>query len=282
MQSEPESPSKLFKVQKWFASIITRPIDIDSQMASVSPSGRPMSEEAAEFIAPGIKLPSDKRIQIYNQQYWWRLFSNLHKIFPTVTRLFGYNGFNHLIAIPYLTKYPPRHWSLALLGNKLMQWIDEDYHEDDKLLLFLTAELDLAYHQIFFSPAPVSLPFSPDLLTKKGSLQPHLYLFEFPFDLFSFRTAFLKESVPYWLDNEFPPLPQERTYFFVLYRSQSHRIVYQELQEGHWTLLKFIADGMTIEEACDALEKQGGKAYEEAAASLPDWIKQWVLEGWII
>jgi hypothetical protein len=106
--SEPKVPIYLLSTQKWFASIITRPITSESQMNPISPSGRLMSEEAKEFISPNHKLSSDQRIQIYNQQYWWRLFSILHQNFPVLTRLFGYTDINHSIGMPFLSKYPSR------------------------------------------------------------------------------------------------------------------------------------------------------------------------------
>ena len=70
-------PLELKKTQEWFASIITRPIDVENQMMPISPSGVPMEEEAKRFIVPRPKLRADERIQIYNQQYWWRLLNIL-------------------------------------------------------------------------------------------------------------------------------------------------------------------------------------------------------------
>jgi hypothetical protein len=280
--TNPKVPSYLFSIQKWFASIITRPIDSDSQMIPISPSGRLMSEEAKEFISPSLKLLPDQRMQIYNQQYWWRLLSILHQNFPILTRLFGYTDFNLSIGMPFLTKYPSRHWSLSQLGDQLPTWLDEYYTAEDKALIVSTAEVDWAYQTIFFAPTPFFLPPSIDLISKKLSLQPHLKLFNLPFDIFSLRKALLKEEVEFWMESDFPVLLREKNYFFILYRTQNNLISYKELEEGQWTILQLISKGLTIEQACDELEKNGGIACDEAEASLELWIQEWINQKWLI
>lgn len=279
--TNPKVPPYLFSTQKWFASIITRPIDSESQMIPISPSGRPMSEEAKEFISPSLKLSSDQRMQIYNQQYWWRLLSILHQNFPILTRLFGYTDFNLSIGIPFLTKYPSRHWSLSQLGDQLSKWITEYYTAEDKELIFSIAEVDWAYQTIFFAPTALYLPPSLDLLSKKLDLQAHIKLFNLPFDIFSLRTALLKEGVEFWMESDFPVLIREKKYFFVLYHTQNNLISYKEVEEGQWTILQLISKGLTIEQACDELEEKGGKPCDEAEASLGLWIQEWMDQKWL-
>src|SRR4051812_44875922 len=102
-------PTQLKRMQEWFASIITRPVDEESRINPLSPEGVPMEQEACRYITPSATLLPAQRIQIYNQQYWWRLLSIMHELYPLVTRLFGHRDFNQTIAIPYLVKYPPSH-----------------------------------------------------------------------------------------------------------------------------------------------------------------------------
>lgn len=279
----PTVPPELLGIQKWFASIITRPIDQNSQMISLSPSGCPMEQEAPLFISPGRKLSSAARIQIYNQQYWWRLLTILHRNFPTLTRLFGYTDFNLSIAMPFLTRYPSRHWSLAKLGDQLTAWLKEYYLNGDKELILAVAEVDWAYQALFFAPPPTYLLPSTVLLSEKLCFQSHVKLFRFPFDIFSLREALLKKTVEFWMEApDFPPLCQNKTHFHLLYRMPNTHSVYREIGEGQWTLLNSIEKGLTIEEACEALERQGGAAYEEAAASLDLWVQEWMRQGWLI
>lgn len=276
-----EVPSSLLLLQQWFASIITRPLNDENQMVSTSPTGRPMTEEATDFILPNPKLSSAQRIQIYNQQYWWRLLTTLHENFPTLIRLFGYADFNHSIGTPFLSRYPSRHWSLANLGSQLTSWIKNHYFAPDKLLVLSAAEVDWAYQELFTSPPSSFLSPSLDLLSKKIGLQSHLKLFKFPFDLFAFRTNFLKENVQFWMESEFPNLPKDKNYFFLLYRDAQNLISYKEIEEGEWSLLHLISNGFSIEQACDRLEKTKGIAFDQAQSSIGKWVQSWVRENWL-
>ena len=153
MAYDAKVPQYLKREQCWFGSIVGRPIDLHSRMNPISPSGRSMEEEAAEHILPSPTLRPSERIQIYNQQYWWRLLNAMHDLFPLVTRLFGHSDFNQSIGFPYLSKYPPRHWSLHLLGERLEQWVTEDYSAGDKELVLHACSVDWAFNHSFFAPA---------------------------------------------------------------------------------------------------------------------------------
>jgi hypothetical protein len=279
---DPKIPSELLSIQQWFANIITLPIDADGTLQPIAPSGRPLSEEAIEMIAPSLSLSSVKRIQIYHQQYWWRLLSILHQNFPLLIRLFGYTDFNISIGIPFLTKQPSRHWSISKLGDRLPSWIEENYSAQDKPLILFSAQIDLAYQDLFFAPPPISQDSSIDLLSKEMRLQKHVKLFELPFDLFSFRKEFLRESVEYWAESDFPPLPKGKKYFFLLYRNQKNCVLYKEIQEGHWIFLNLIENGCTIEKACAHLEHIKGHIYEEACSFLGAWIQECMREHWLV
>ncbi len=99
-------PPGLKSVQEWFGNVISSPLEDNNYIKTIAPSGYLIAEEAARYIIPTPNLRAHQRIQIYNQQYWWRLLKAMHESFPLVTRLFGYHAFNETIAIPYLYKYP--------------------------------------------------------------------------------------------------------------------------------------------------------------------------------
>lgn len=288
MGYDPAVPSKLKKTQKWFASIITRPIDEDSRMNPISPSGVSMEEEAWDYIKPSPALRPAQRIQIYNQQYWWRLLNTLHENFPLLTRLFGYHDFNQSIGIPYLDHCPPNSWSLNPLGDRLPEWIQQHYEGTDKPLVFDAARLDWAYNFTFVIKGlkPLCLEELPvpgdmaSLLPIKLYLQPAVHFFHFDYDLFSFRREFLKHDPEYWIDHDFPPLPQEDKYF-ILYRTKNNDIAWTEVSAGEYQLLEFFKKGSSIEDLCQWLEKQEGPLFEEASGQLHAWLQNWVARQWL-
>jgi hypothetical protein len=282
-------PPRLKMNQLWFGSIISRPIDVRDKINPISPSGRPMELEAADFIRPSPTLQPVERIQIYNQQYWWRLLSAMHDSFPLVTRLFGYHDFNQMIAVPYLMKYPPLHWSLSYIGVHLPQWVEEDYREKDKPLIYDAALIDSLYTQSFIASRKDSigannLPRAGEiesLLQHPLVLQDHVHLLSMNYDLFDFRFEFIKKDPDYWIENDFPPLKKEKCYHFVLYRNPNDDISWREVSPGEYQFLQQFKDGNTIENACEWLETQDGPLFEEAMKNMHHWFQEWVLLKWL-
>jgi len=289
MRFDPQVPVKLRQTQQWFASIITRPMEEDSKMVATSPSGHSMEDESKNYITPSPTLEPHQRIELYNQQYWWRLLSNMHEIYPLVTRLFGYYHFNHEIAVPYLVKYPPNHWSLNYLGSQLPRWLNDNYRANDKALVLSSANIDCAFNDCFttIQKEPIdlaNLPVTGDitsLLNKKIYLQEHLSLFELDFNLFPFREKFIKEDGDYWIDHDFPELPKGKKYFFALYRALNNNAAWLEISAGEFYLLNLFKKGTSIEKACGSLEKANKDIAESAMANLHKWFQEWVIRRWL-
>lgn len=273
-------PLQLKELQHWFASIITRPIDENSNMAPISPSGKPMVEEACDYIVPSPTMLPAQRIQLYNQQYWWRLLSTMHEMYPLVTRLFGYHDFNQRLTVPFLTKYPPNHWSLSYLGDRFPQWIDEEYHESDRELVLNAAKIDWAYNDCFLAAQEPILDAAnlqgEELLTVSLFLQPYVHLFELPYDLFQFRVEFLKHDPEYWLGHDFPELNHsEEKSHFLMYRNLNNSTVVEALGPSEYQVLKRFVKGSSVDLVCQWLEQQDGALVEEASQKLNLWFQRW-------
>lgn len=289
MAYDEKVPHALKREQQWFGSIIGRPIDEDSRMNPISPSGVSMEEEASEHIAPSPTLRPAQRIQIYNQQYWWRLLNTLHESFPFTMRLFGYFDFNRIIGIPYLAKYPPRHWSLALLGDRLSKWCLEEYQAADSKLVSQAAELDWAFSESFtareLSPLTAEMLSKPEdleeIFEKTVFIQPHIHLFEYDYDLFRYRIEFLKQDPEYWMHNEFPVLDRSRPFYYALFRTMTNDISWKEISLGEYLILSRFQKGASINSICEWLEDQEPAVYEAAAESLQLWFHEWAQRGWL-
>lgn len=282
-------PQSLKREQQWFGSIIGRPIDEDSRMNPISPSGKPMEEEAAQHIMPSPTLRPAQRIQIYNQQYWWRLLNTLHESFPLLTRLFGYYDFNRSIGFPYLTKYPPRHWSLGYLGDRLPRWCAEEYVGKDKKLVSDAALLDWAFTYSFVTArmSPIrgnevqNETDAAGLLDKRLYTQPYVYLFKMDYHLFNFREEFIKQDPDHWINNPFPEMDTSKKFHFVMFRNPRNDVAWKEISDGEHFLLSRFVEGATIDEACQALEEQGAAYCDAAMEHLQEWFQEWTIRGWL-
>lgn len=273
-------PPQLLKIQKWFGELISRPlIDLET-INPRTPRGEEVEIEAKEFIAPSPFLKPHERLQIYNQQYWWRLLNTLQDNFPLLLRLFGAADFADTLGIPYLLASPPNHWSLNDLGNKMPKWIHDTYSSSDKELVFWAAMADRAYCELFFKPLYPSLSGgeASDLVSRTLYLQPHVKLFEFPFDLISFRHACLKETPEHWLENDFPHLTKGTT-FCLVFRKRKGPISSKNISETEYLLLKQIEKGASIDALCDWIGESSESIQKSAEESLEKWFKEWTSSG---
>jgi len=278
-QYDPRVPAELKERQDWFASIITQPIDDESRIRPQAPSGLSIESEAAKYILPSEALKPDERVQIYNQQYWWRLLGVLHEAYPLLTRLFGYHSFNEKIAVPYLQAYPPSFWSLNLLGDTLPQWAEEAYREKDRELVLEAAQLDCAYTLSFF--AAEKKPLEEALVEQKAKLQPHLKLFTFQYNLPPFRKEMLKEEPEHWADHPFPKLEKKEPYPFAIYRDSHGDVCWSRLDRNAFLLLQRFEKGESIGGICRYIEKEGGDLAEEASEKLHLWFQEWTARRWL-
>lgn len=284
---DPQPPDTLKSTQEWFAKVITNRLGKND---TIQPTleGIFIAEEAIRYITPSPTLRPHQRMQIYNQQYWWRLLNTLHANFPLVTRLFGYSAFNEKIGIPYLLHCPPNHWSLNVIGERLPNWVLENYKEPDRWLIYHAASLDWAFTASFVSPQlpPLDLiALSQDkpehLLSYTFYLQPHLYLFTWKYDLLNFRGNFLKKDVDYWLEHRFPHLSKKKTYCFVIYRHANNHLAWREISLGEFRLLECFKKGTSLTAACEYIETQDATLYEQMSAHLQTWLQEWAQAGWL-
>lgn len=275
-------------IQEWFAGVITNRLGDNNTIQPYTANGTLIAEEAARYIIPSSTLRPHQRMQIYNQQYWWRLLNTLHANFPLVTRLFGHHAFNEKIGIPYLFKYPPNHWSLNLLGERLPKWIEESYHEPDQSLILNAAHLDWVFMASFIAPqhpfpdlAQIVKENPENLLSQTFYLQPHINLFTWEYDLLTFREHFLKQEVDYWIEHRFPDLLKGKTYFFILYRNINNQLAWREIDRNEFILLERFKMGSNMIDACDYIESQEASIYDYVADHLQEWLQEWTKAGWL-
>lgn len=282
-------PEELLYTQEWFADVITQRLGDKDRINTMSPHGMLIAEEAAQYIVPNEKMRPHQRIQIYNQQYWWRLLNTMHTNFPLVTRLFGFHAFNEEIAIPYLLDFPPSSWMLSVIGQNLPNWIQENYKKSDLPLIHNAAKLDWAFTASSTAPQCPPLDLSalkegadPTIfLTTSLFLQPHVHLFKWDYNLFSFREQFMEKDVDYWTEHRFPKLPKVKgvSYSYILYRNINNTLSFKEMSQAEYFFIELFKNGETIEKACETIEGQEATLYESVAANLQQWLQEWTQMG---
>lgn len=259
------------EMQRWFGGVISAPLTERGKIQPITASRAPIEQEASLFIEPNKDLTSAQRIEIYNQQYWYRLLAVLQETFSQLSRLFGYDDFNTEIAIPYLTASPPSSWTLHALGDTLYSWLDKTYSEADKDRVLSACEIDWAFHTSFLSPAHTPITGTPEeTFTRQLQLAPHVHLIDHPFDMIGLRDIFLTQSIEYWCDNDFPKLDHTHT-TCVIYRKPNNDVTWDRVEPPVVKLLKEFEHGTTIEALLE----------HEPNESIGSWLQEWIIKGWL-
>ena len=119
------STMTLAQIQREMARAVMMPLTSNEDMRRESPDGRQMEQVAASFIAPNSKLSSFDRLEIYNRQYWFRLFSSFEEDFPGLKSVVGSRKFQALMRA-YLEAHPSHSFTLRNLGSSLVGWLGEN------------------------------------------------------------------------------------------------------------------------------------------------------------
>ncbi len=245
--NDPSCPQALLEMQRWFASVITAPIQ-ESDQADLPIYQSCLIDEMRERIVPSPQLKSEERIGIYHQQYWWRLITVIQELYPSLVRIFDYEDVNLLIAEPYLLHCPPKDWFLSRIGSKLPQWIEKNYREKDSPLVHRLACLDHAYESLIFADLLPQLEPNaiPQCERKTLYLQPCVTLFELEADLFTFRTQLLEYPPSHWQTHDLPKIKKSlKKTFFVFFR-KNEKDFYEEISESQFQLLSRFQKGAKL------------------------------------
>jgi hypothetical protein len=170
----------LLELQRRMAEDVRRPLTPDYEMQKVNEDGQSLEEVAESYIKPNDRLTSFERLEIYNQQYWFRVIGAVSEDFPALNAVLGSKKFDALI-LAYLKENPSTSWTLRDLGAKLPNFLDS--HSElagrRRHLAVDVARLEWAYVDAFdgrtLSPlaAKDAQMLGPD---SRVSLQPHLQL----------------------------------------------------------------------------------------------------------
>jgi len=261
---------QLEEIQRWFGKTISQPLTEKQTL--------PKGCGADKYIAPSPTLNAHQRIELYYQQYWWRLLGSLQTNFPTVTRLFGYSLFQQQLAIPYLTQHPPTHWALCRLGETFPDWIAKNYQKEDRYLVLNAARIDWAAQKAFWVKDLPKVDFGKlsknKILNTPLVLQPHLKLFSLQGDLFSFRETFLENEPDYYTSHPFPKMNFGECHF-VLYRTLKNRVSWEKISLDELNFLKQFQKPRTIDQVCSIIEQT-----EKIVTDIPIWFQKWTVFEW--
>ena len=108
------SQDDLLLIQREFFRIIRNPLESGSKMRA--------DDATSLFIKPNSGLSAHERLELYAQQYWWRLLRVMRADFKRVRLFLGDEVFSEVVTA-YLVQHPSTYPQLKLLGRSFALFI---------------------------------------------------------------------------------------------------------------------------------------------------------------
>jgi len=286
--SRRKTDSGLGALQRAISGALMKPLNADETM---TPANRAVAEE---FIKPNDRLTAFERLQIYNQQYWWRLLGSLAEDFRGVRAVLGERKFDRL-ANAYLGQHPSTSWTLRNIGSKLVAFLEAN----PKLTHPRTAlAIDVArveWARVLAFDEPARKIVAPEKMARTApdrlrlALQPYIVLLELSHPVDDLMSR-LKRAEFSAVSNAVSPSDRRRHHPMTARRSRTpiflavHRVdnsVYfkRHEPEAHGLLLA-LRGGATLGAACETAFAGSKDSPEKCAAKIREWFSRWAGFGW--
>lgn len=288
-------PTRLREIQQRMAACIMQPITRDERMRQRRADGTSSQQEAEAIISPNDRLTSFERLEIYNRQYWFRLYTSFQEDFPGLHAVVGTRRFERIMR-DYLTDCPSTSFTLRNLGSQLNQWLaDHPHHTAPYTRLALEmAQLEWAHIESFDNPAwPPLTPEQMATITEDTilTLQPHVRLVE--------AHAAVDDALLSLSEDEgdsdsssnnastgfsahrtrrLRNLPSEHV-FLAIHRHEDS-VYYRRMDQEDFHLLQAIRNGATLSEAIDAAFSNSAISDDDRPAHLQSAFAYFATMGW--
>jgi hypothetical protein len=278
----------LATLQRAIAGTLMRPMAPGECMQAAS------AKTAARFVKPNDRLTAFERLQIYNQQYWWRILGSFREDFRGLRAVLGERKFERL-AVAYIEACGSTSWSLRDLGQHLETFLRA--HPD------LTAPhtplaLDVArveWARVVAFDGPELPPIDPAKLQRRAPerlrfrLQPYLTLLTLAHPVDKLLGRLRARSLETGSVSNAVTAGRRRGPVRITARASAepihlavHRIefsvYYKRLEPAGFRLLTALRDGATLADACAAAFD---KPPVDAAVRIQSWFAAWTRFGWL-
>ncbi|MGL1933412.1 MAG: DNA-binding domain-containing protein [Fibrobacterales bacterium] len=278
MVKEPNPPKNLTDFQRDFSKSLTTPYDfstgrVEHQHSLYKPCLLSLIETQGERTAA-------EHFDVYNQQYWFRLFTAMQSDFPLLRHTLSAWGLNQLVTV-YLTKYPSEHPSLNQLTDHFLEFMSEDHCWNTPLNREIIA-IESAFVTAFSAlQEPGLIPLSEEELSLVGGER---LLFQKPFTLLHESWDILENRALVFKDSEDTITPHFKKVngWWALYQYNDVLDVIK-LSEIEYALLHLLYKGTSLEKALAVIfESLEPHEQKHLLTMIPIWFKRWVFCGLII
>ncbi|CAI9085915.1 DUF2063 domain-containing protein [Candidatus Methylacidiphilum fumarolicum] len=294
-----ESPESLRKLQRLVLTLIRRPLNSKDRIRKMAEDGESIEALAQRIFEPSRTMTSLERLEVYNQQYWFKMLEAFYQDFSGLSYLIGKRRFRKLVEA-YLGKYPPRSARLGDIGSELEAFLRENpdfLGATSQEAAVDMVRLERALFKAFDAPDYPSLS-SKDIMEAKPEvlrigLQPHISLLELQYAIEDFLLFGLEKSGIGTLEmgivyRRKQPLKKPKRSFSL--RRQKHWVVVHRFRNVPYIkpveyqvfrFLSLLEKGHTLYEACEAFVTDNDKGEENfSELQLLQWAQEFTVLGW--
>jgi len=272
----PDPPAGLLRLQRGFGSAISTPFEFTETGYRTCTESYPGWLGKAIEPRPDKQMTGADRLAVYNQQYWFRLFSTMQKELPLLCHLMGSGDLNKLSSA-YLSRYPPETHDLRDITRNLEGFLAEDTAYGLEILR-QAARLD-RIHVLAFD-APIHDALAPEemdesILSSPLTFQPCFHLFSEDWNLVEIRRRVAGR------DDACEADPEPGRGYWAVWRSRQG-VVEERLGPLQYHLADLLGAGRPLAPALgDLLEAIDGDAAAFLEANLQGWLAEWTARGWL-
>jgi hypothetical protein len=286
---------KLLALQRTMARAVMQPLTKSEHMQEKAPGGGKMRAYASRFIKPNDRLTSFERLEIYNRQYWFRLFSALADDFPGLRSVLGEKQFDAMCKA-YIVDCPSTSFTLRNLGSKMESWLraHPKWAGKKQALALDIARLEWADIEAFDNESKPALRTedlaSADAAELTLELQPYVRLLDLAYPVDDLLLAVRKEDDTDFASNAFSEKRKKKhvravaklnpeAIYLVVHRIDNS-VYYRSIEPEEFAVLKALSKGKKLGQVLDAAFRKSNKPVEETAASVQEWFQTWATLGW--
>lgn len=287
--------SALAALQKQMAAAVMRPLTRDEQMRQRAADGHSIAAEAEAFIKPNDRLSSFERLEIYNRQYWFRVFSSFEEDFPGLKSIVGTRRFERLMRA-YLEAHPSRSFTLRNLGSSLVEWLGKNsqFAGPASDAAIAMAALEWAHIEAFDNERRRALT-ADDIATlsenSRLTLQPYVCLVDSPYAVDDALIAIKDTShaagtqasnaVTLHLVRRTRSRKPRREQIYLAVHRHEDTVYYKRLAHEDYLLLKAFKSGSTMSDAIDAAFAGSAMAEADRPAHIQSAFHYLMQMGWL-
>ena len=286
----------LLNLQKRMAAAVMEPLTRNETTRKTRRDGVGMEREAADFIKPNASLTSFERVEIYNRQYWFRLYSSFEEDFLGLLAVLGRRQFERVMRA-YLDARPSTSYTLRDLGSRLYSFLAE--HQELTTPKSLLAEdvvrLEWAHIEAYDAaviPTPTPEFFASITDETVLRLQPCIRLLDLSYPVDELLIAVRQDAGSNDTSSnnatatrripavrrvaQLAPSP-----IWLAVHRQEFTVYYKRLEPEEYRMLNAIQSGSPLGEVLATAFRDATMDETARAAMLQEAFQQWAILGWL-